>query len=259
MNTRLLYTAAGIFSLLLFIAALVLFATSESLELLSQSPLAFTLLLVSVFFLALLYFMLSFRKREVIRLEPETSGQQLLKTEEEQETEEKQAKKEGTENARELGKRLFETQQGDSPQALAQNILTAFAQELNTVQSLLFIRKPEDSVFSVLAKYAYYSVEPPKDFEEGEGITGQAAKDKRILNIKTIPDGYITVLSGLGSSTPRNLLVLPFVHKDKTVAILETASFQAFPEYIEEACKMFNEKIGERFFELQQKTTVQNS
>jgi hypothetical protein len=254
MNTKLLYTAAGIFSLLLFIVAMVLFASSDNFAILAQSPVALTLLLISVSFLAILYFMLSFRKRQVIRAEPETSAQQLLKTEEEQESEDKQARKESTENARELGKRLFETHPADSTEGLAQSILSAFAKELNSVQSLLFIRQPGGSVFSVLAKYAYYSVEPPKDFSEGEGITGQAAKDMRILNIKTIPEGYITVLSGLGSSTPQNLLVLPFIHNDKTIAILETASFHAFPDYIEEACKMYNEKIGRRFFELQNNT-----
>lgn len=248
MKSRHLYIGLGIFSVLLFTAALVLvFLDSESG---SIGPVPLTFLLVAFFFMSVLYFKISARKRSqspASAAEKYLTEGEIIKSEEEQAKEEAQTREENKKMARELADKLFDLPPAETPEALAQNLLKTFANELNVVQSLLFMRKPESNQFTVAAKYAFYSVEPPKDFEEGDGITGQAAKDKRILNINTIPEGYITVISGLGSSTPRHMLVLPFIHKDKTQAIMETAAFEAFPVYIEEACKLYYEKIGERF------------
>lgn len=252
MNSGILNTAAGIFSFFLFVLALILLA-DESPALMSERPAAVTLLLLSVLFLFFLYFRLALKKKTARSSKKihAASEPDLLKSNEEQEAEKKAGQKQKEIMARELSEKLFNDITGDSIQTFGQNLLTRFAEELHTVQGLVFIRKTGRNSFSMAANYAYYAVDPPADFAEGEGISGQAAKDKRILNISAIPEGYITVLSGLGSTTPKHLLILPFVHEGVTVAILEASSFTPFPPYIEQACEMYSEKIGAQLASLQ--------
>jgi putative methionine-R-sulfoxide reductase with GAF domain len=67
-------------------------------------------------------------------------------------------------------------------------------------------------------------------YEYGEGLAGQVAKDGKEINITHVPDGYITVVSGLGKSTPTNMIVLPIQKQQQVVGVLEIASFLPFTD-----------------------------
>jgi hypothetical protein len=58
------------------------------------------------------------------------------------------------------------------------------------------------------------------------------------MKITDIPDGYITVLSGLGSSSPSNLLIMPVINENETIGIAELAFFR---EPLEKEMKFFGE------------------
>lgn len=133
---------------------------------------------------------------------------------------------------------------------LSDQILRNFAQELSIVQGLVFIKDVSDNKFKVTATYAFYSNEDIREFSEGEGISGQVAKNKVMLNIDNIPENYVTALSGLGSSTPNNLLIIPIIHSDETISIIELASFIDFPDNIEEVYKKISEIFSKYIVEL---------
>jgi CheY-like chemotaxis protein/signal transduction histidine kinase len=63
-----------------------------------------------------------------------------------------------------------------------------------------------------------------KSFKMGEGLPGQAALEKKILEITDIPPEYISVTSGLGSMVPRHLSLVPFVFNDQVEAVMELGS-----------------------------------
>ena len=65
-------------------------------------------------------------------------------------------------------------------------------------------------------------------FRLGEGLIGQAALDKRIFLIDKLPEEHIKVTSGLGASSPRNLLVAPILVEGRAVAVVEFAALQPF-------------------------------
>lgn len=67
-------------------------------------------------------------------------------------------------------------------------------------------------------------------YEYGEGLAGQVAKDGKPINITHVPDGYITVVSGLGKSTPNNMILLPILKQQQVVGVLEIASFLPFTD-----------------------------
>ncbi|HEY8100539.1 MAG TPA: HAMP domain-containing protein [Burkholderiaceae bacterium] len=67
-----------------------------------------------------------------------------------------------------------------------------------------------------------------KEWTIGEGVVGQAAFEKQRILITSLPEDYIQIVSGLGQSTPRNLVVLPILFEGNVKAVIELASFERF-------------------------------
>src|SRR6478735_5081187 len=62
----------------------------------------------------------------------------------------------------------------------------------------------------------------------GEGLIGQAAANGQLLYLDEIPEGYIKIISGLGSASPRYLLIAPVKNQETVLGILEIASFSPY-------------------------------
>lgn len=82
-----------------------------------------------------------------------------------------------------------------------------------------------------LARVAGYSMEretaSPAAFAMGEGLIGEVAASKKLRRLTTLPEGYLRVRSGMGESSPKELLLLP-AHTDGAVhAVLEFGFFKS--------------------------------
>lgn len=111
----------------------------------------------------------------------------------------------------------------------AQLFLWTLAKELEASQGAFFITKvkQEVKVLSFVIGYAYNIAESETvEFEFGEGLSGQVAKEGKLININTVPEGYITILSGLGQATPTSIIIFPLKKDDEVIAVLELASFK---------------------------------
>ncbi len=107
------------------------------------------------------------------------------------------------------------------------------AKELNACQAAYFAveKRGHNNILKLTASFAYHIPESQEVvFEFGEGLTGQIAVEGKLTNIKQVPDGYITVLSGLGKATPSNLLLVPIFQNGIIKAVLEFASFSEFSQ-----------------------------
>lgn len=129
----------------------------------------------------------------------------------------------------------------------AESLLLKFAKQYNAVQGITYVKNNKTERFETVATYALYGEKENEIFEQGEGINGQVAADKNIKIITDIPEGYINVVSGLGNSSPSNLLIIPFVYKNNTIALTEISSFEPFPKYMNEVYRKINYKIAEKF------------
>jgi GAF domain len=83
-------------------------------------------------------------------------------------------------------------------------------------------------------------------FEIGEGMIGQVAKSGTPIYLSEIPDGYVQVVSGLGQSSPRFILILPMKKKNEVRGILEIASFKAITEMERRMAEKFANEVGEK-------------
>ncbi len=85
-------------------------------------------------------------------------------------------------------------------------------------------------------------------FDFGEGLIGQCAANGRTLYVDDVPEGYIKIISGLGSASPRFLLVVPVKKEEKVIGVIEIASFSGISEdqrkFVEESSHLLAEKIS---------------
>jgi len=131
-----------------------------------------------------------------------------------------------------------------SLQEYADSLLINLSKHFGIAQGLFFI-KGESDVFTLTGSYAFYSEQGIVDFELGEGLAGQVAKNKSPLNISNVPLGYITILSGTGKGQATNLLIFPVIHNNRTIAIVELASFSAIDNLGEEIIVEVSRRVAD--------------
>ncbi len=127
---------------------------------------------------------------------------------------------------------------------LAQKFLWTIAKQLEASQGAFFIKKQKENtnVLSFIVGYAYHLPDSEViEFEFGEGLSGQVAKEGKLINIHAVPEGYITILSGLGNATPSAMLIFPIKNGEEVLAVVELASFKDFSKeeenFIQELAK----------------------
>jgi putative methionine-R-sulfoxide reductase with GAF domain len=95
------------------------------------------------------------------------------------------------------------------------------------------------------ASFAYFKAESKSvSYEFGEGLTGQVAKEGKLINISTVPEGYVTIISGLGNSSPKHLMIVPIKLENAVVGIIELASFKTFTKADEDFLNELSPLLG---------------
>lgn len=125
--------------------------------------------------------------------------------------------------------------------------LSVVCTQLEASQAAAYEVKHDDKhrFIQMFASYAHFIPEGDTvKYRFGEGITGQVAKDGRLLNIKAVPDGYLPIVSGLGKATPKYLLVLPIKYEEKIAGVVEIASFKEFTGAHERALQQWFDKLS---------------
>ncbi|OQY49567.1 MAG: hypothetical protein B6247_23265 [Candidatus Parabeggiatoa sp. nov. 2] len=95
----------------------------------------------------------------------------------------------------------------------------------------LFQENPKHGHLKMIASHAYtWRKKLSNEFKIGEGLVGQVALERKTIIITEPPVDYICIQSGLGRSTPRTILVTPFLYENTLKGIIELASFKVFTE-----------------------------
>lgn len=149
-------------------------------------------------------------------------------------------------SATERAEKVFsKLQQKASAKDFAQEFLWAVAKELEVSQGAFFIASQRDGIryLKFIAGYAYHLPESETiEYEFGEGLSGQVAKEGKAINLSAVPDGYISILSGLGKATPNSMIIYPLKNDSEVIAVYELASFKAFGKEEEDFLAAISEK-----------------
>lgn len=126
-------------------------------------------------------------------------------------------------------------------QVLADTIISQLVKYIGANQGGLFIHNEESGSLDLMASYAYQRKRfIEKSVPVGDGLIGQAFLEKDVIYLKAIPDGYVSITSGLGEATPSQLLIIPLQVNEKSFGVIEFASFESFEAHQME----FLEKIA---------------
>ncbi|WP_395744846.1 response regulator [Prosthecobacter sp.] len=126
---------------------------------------------------------------------------------------------------------------------LGENALSFLCEYLGAHVGAIFIE--ESGSFRRCATYAL----PPGDglpaiLKPGEGLLGQAVKDRRPLILHEVPENYFAVGSALGTARPRHLIIVPAMNDTTITAVIELAFFHPVSDAALELLKRVSGPVG---------------
>jgi len=138
-----------------------------------------------------------------------------------------------------------------SEKEILQSALQAVCQQLEAGQGAVY-KTSEENEKRIIELKTGYALSMGESaiirFEFGEGLIGQVALSGKTLFVDEVPKGYINIISGLGSSSPKYLLIIPIKKNDNVLGVMEIASFTTLTEdqrkFAEESAQLIAEKIS---------------
>jgi PAS domain S-box-containing protein len=129
-------------------------------------------------------------------------------------------------------------------QILSEAVISELIKYLSASHGAMYIANhdlPEEPL-EMIACYAYgYKKFRQVSILKGEGLIGQVYQEKRTLQLSEVPEDYVQLITGLGQSKPRALLITPLKMNDQVYGVVEMASHKPFQPFevafIEEVCK----------------------
>ncbi|WP_228981819.1 response regulator [Paraburkholderia gardini] len=98
-----------------------------------------------------------------------------------------------------------------TPALVGGAMLDFLAQYLDAAVAALYVRDRRDNTLRRIATYGFSqeSEQATSAFHDAESLVGQAVVTRRPVVLREVPDDYVKVVSGLGMSPPRNLILMP--------------------------------------------------
>lgn len=146
-----------------------------------------------------------------------------------------------TSAARKLVSRIPES---SSLEEMGGTLLQYLARDLEIMSGIFYVKTKEQ--FEATSTYATVTAEEPYSFREGEGLSGQAAKNRQVMVLTQLPEEHMEVYSGLGRSKPAYLAIVPLVHRNRTVAVLECSGYRYDPHDIEHMFRIFSRELMQK-------------
>jgi len=115
----------------------------------------------------------------------------------------------------------------------------------------------ENGQLSLAGSYAFhYRKQNASNIKLGEGLVGQAAQERKTIVFTEIPDDYIKINSGLGNTSPKNIIILPLLQDGALKGVVEIGANRQFSELDMEFLNMVSENLAIVFNAAQSRTKL---
>ena len=121
--------------------------------------------------------------------------------------------------------------------ALSEALITRLCKYLHAEQGALFLVEETEAQadypdLALAGHYAAAKLDRLKtELERGAGVVGEAVREQKPVYLTDLPQGYVSVASGLGEASPQYLLLCPMLLENKALGVIELASFSPFEIY----------------------------
>ena len=199
----------------------------------SASPVLVILLWGLILAPSIFLFMLAVKKAHRLWVDEE----QASREEEASKTDRGKIKKDAAKDSQELDfaatarKLVRRAPEGASLEDVGKTLIQNLARELEIMSGIFYI--PAKGIFKVSHSYAISGPSEPFQFKMGEGLTGQVARNQQLMVLTRLPEEFLEVYSGLGKGIPSYLAIVPLIHQNKTIAVLECSGYKYDPHDIE--------------------------
>ncbi|MFN8256383.1 MAG: PAS domain S-box protein [Bacteroidales bacterium] len=144
---------------------------------------------------------------------------------------------------------------------LAFKTLVSLIESTEMVQGAFYLFDDERKYLINIATYAYGRKKYiNQEFRIGEGLAGQAAFEKEMIYRTEVPEGYITITSGIiGDKKPGSVIVTPLISDEKLQGVIELASvYDSLPNKTLMLVQEVSGIIAQTLFNLKVNTRTEN-
>ena len=112
---------------------------------------------------------------------------------------------------------------------LVEYSLAFIAAFLDSGVGAMYLYDEQEDLLQCIATYAISkSGRLATGFKLGEGLVGQVAQSRKMICLKAVPSDYLPITSALGAADPLNIVILPMMHNNNLVGVVELGSFRLF-------------------------------
>jgi len=146
-------------------------------------------------------------------------------------------------------------------QIYTHKIISKVVKYLDCTLGAIYVLRKEDDDSHCMDLVASIAWDEQRDkyrrFYKNEGLVGQVIQDKALINLVDIPKDYMKITSGLGESTPKNLVIIPLMMQDELFGAMELASFTVLEQYKIEFLKDIAKSIAYSFADIKSKNRTE--
>jgi signal transduction histidine kinase/CheY-like chemotaxis protein len=106
----------------------------------------------------------------------------------------------------------------------AGQLLSRLSESIPLLYGAFYLADEQGKSFSLVGGFAIDAEKRPREFALGDGLVGQAAVERRLLELSAKPeDPYFRITAGVGKIEPHNLLFVPVASPHRVMSVIELA------------------------------------
>jgi PAS domain S-box-containing protein len=131
---------------------------------------------------------------------------------------------------------------------LSTRILSNIVQYMGANQGSFFIEYEDEQgekYLELTASYAYDKKEDTRNkIYAGQGLLGECMRKHETIFLTEVPPDFVSITSGLGEATPRNIVIVPLLMNEVFYGAVEIASFTVLEKYQVDFLQELTESIA---------------
>jgi hypothetical protein len=129
---------------------------------------------------------------------------------------------------------------------LGKNVLSFLARYINALVGNIYqVSLSSENTLELIGSFAAQKYDKQrKRIRYGEGLVGQCVLEKEQLVFSDLPPSYLTIGSSLGQSSPRHIIVTPFLIEREIVGVMELGMLDSIDQTKLELLRQVSENIA---------------